>query len=53
MLGVDFVIYIPPNATWVDQVVFAGAAVAIGTDQIWAGEVGFTVTNTSIPEVVR
>jgi len=45
-------VYIPVNATWVGQTVWVGAAVAIGTRQIWAGELGFNVTNTSLADVV-
>ena len=45
-------VYIPPNATWVGQTIWVGAAVAIGTDQIWAGEIGFSVDNATIPDVV-
>jgi hypothetical protein len=52
VIAVEFMIYIPPNATWVNQVIWVGAAVAVGTDQIWAGEIGVTVANSSIPDTV-
>jgi hypothetical protein len=44
IISVEFVMYMPYNRTFLGSTLFIGAAVEIGTDKIWAGEIGVTIT---------
>jgi len=52
VISVEFVVYLPYNDTYVDDVMWLGAAVEIGGSKIWAAEMSVTVVNTSFSDMV-
>jgi len=52
IISVEFVVYLPYNDTYVDDVMWLGAAVEIGGSKIWAAEMSVTVVNTSFSDMV-
>jgi len=52
VVAVEFVVFLPYNDTYVDEMLWIGAAVEIGGDRIWAGEMSVIVVNTSFSDMV-
>jgi len=53
VISVKFVVYLPYNDTYVDELMWIGAAVELSQSTIWASEMSVTVVNTTFSDMVR
>jgi len=53
VISVEFVVYMPYNDTYVDDLMWIGVAVEVGGSSIWAGEKSVVVVNTTFSDMVR
>jgi len=52
VVSVKFVVYLPYNDTYVDELMWLGAAVELSGQTIWSAEMNVAVVNTTFSDMV-
>jgi len=52
VITVRFAVFLPYNETYLNELMWIGAAVEIDNTRIWAGEISVTVINTTFSDMV-
>ena len=53
VISLKFVVSLPYNDTYVDELMWLGAAVELSQSTIWSAEMSVTVLNTTFSDMVR
>jgi len=52
VVSVEFVVFLPYNDSYVDQLMWIGAAVELSGSKVWAAEMSVIVINTTFSDMV-